>query len=281
MRFYRLVKNDIKNGFASNYLHYAAIAAIVLVSCIDMHIRVRNSYYLEDVIPEITIADMLLYLFSGIPEFIPDRTEIFIFPVRWFFLMMMLLYGGLYFPYRDLHTIGVNVLVRSGSRSKWWFSKCIWILFDQIAAYLCIGITLLLFGIVSRTKFSLKITPEIVNNIMQAGSPYDCFPVQIVIMTLTLPFLTTLALCIWQNVISLFVKPIFSYLAIAIIVLTSAYLMNFIFIGNFAMAIRSTYFVPDGYQPSWGYSAAFIAAAAGLIVGMMRLRKYDILSVEH
>lgn len=281
MRFYRLVKNDIKNGFASNYLHYAAVIAVVLVSCIELSVRVRNRYYFDEVLPQITLADMLLYLMCGAPKAVPGQTGGFIFPDRWFLLQMVLLYGGLYFPYRDLHTLGVNVLVRSGNRGRWWQSKCVWLVFDQAVSYSCIYIIIVLFGIVTGKVFSLEITPMLVNDIMYAGSPYDGFPFQSILMILTLPFLTTVALAIWQNVLSMFLKPIFSYLAMAVAALVSAYFMNSLLIGNFAMPIRSKYFIPDGYDPSYGYLIVVLTAFAGVIAGMLRLKKYDIFSAEH
>lgn len=281
MRFYSLIRNDIKNGFYTNRVHYAVLAILTAGSCLDMGNRIKIAYHFAETSPETTLGDMILYLFGGMHPYIPELKEAFVFPVRWFLLMMMILYGGLYFAYRDLHTIGANVLTRSASRAKWWYSKCLWIFWQQCTAYLLIYAVLIVFCISTGKEPVFRITPEYVNRIMWAGSEYQQFPIKIIWMTLTLPMLITTALCIWQNVLSLFMKPIFSYITMAVILLSSAYLMSPFLIGNYAMPIRYIYVIEDGINPLYGYAAAIILLTAGVAVGTIRLKKYDIMGIVH
>lgn len=280
MKFFRLLKNDIRNGFLSNGIHYLVIVIIVLVSCVDMTIKVHNAYMFDPVMPEITFADLLLYLFEGIPKFVPSQLETFIFPVKWLLLHMILLYGGLHYPYNDLHTIGVNVLPRSGSRYKWWYAKCLWLLVNQIISYTCIYVMLLIFCILSGGEVSLQLTSVYINDIMNAGSLYDSFPKEILLVTVVLTFLVTFGLSLWENVISLYLKPIFSYLVMAILLLASAYLSSPLLIGNFAMAIRCRYITENGYEMFEGCVITMIVIILALACGMLRFRRYDIMNQE-
>lgn len=280
MRFYKLIKNDIINGFSTNFIHYLALVLIVLISCVDLVFRINGSYMYDEIKHDITFADFLLYLFCGMPKFVPAKTEAFVFPIRWFLLHMVLLYGGLYYPYRDLNTLGSSVLPRSGSRYKWWFSKCIWAIFNQLLSYLCIYVTLFVFCLLSGEELSLQITSMYINDIMKAESIFDSFSEDLLLIAVVLPFLVTMALCLLQMMLSLFVKPIFSYLVVAVILLASAYMDNLILIGNFAMPIRSCHVIENGYRMQEGCVIVLIIACMAVVIGLLRFRRYDIMSQE-
>lgn len=281
MKFCKLLKDDIRKGCEVNCRYLIGIIIIVFISCFDLKSKVGSMYYMSDIIPEITFADQILYLFCGIPEYVPSKLVSFIIPVRWFLINIFLIYTGLYFPYRDLHTVGVNVLIRNGSRRRWFASKCVWLLVNQLAAYICIYLCIFVFHWILGGNLSLQLTPEYINAVMNARTGFTEFPNTIIWMTVLLTFLVTMAFSIWQLVLTLFMKPIFAYIVVISFLLASAYFMTPVMIGNFAMPIRSEYFIGNGYDPVRGEIILCVVILAGIAVGLIKFRKYDIMHMEH
>lgn len=280
MKFFKLLKNDIKNGFAGTAMSYIIVAVIVLVSSIDLTVRVQNAYrYVSDA-PVATYLDYACYLLGGIPKYIPSPTSGFVFPVKWFLLHMYLLYITLYYPYRDVNSLGISVLPRCGSRTAWWLSKCVWNVLRQMVAYIVIFVTLLICCLLSGGELSLKVNSRIINDIMQAGSYYEEYSCWLPAVVLILPVLYTICSSLLQMALTLFVKPIFSFGILAVLMIAAAYSPAPFLLGNYAMAIRSIYIVEEGFRMEWGIAGMVICMALAVIAGAVRFRKFDILNRE-
>lgn len=277
MKFFKLLKYDLKNGFQIGLLNLFVIAVFVLAFCIDFYLRKSGAYIFDEYTPAGSVIDYLFYLFAGMKEYTPSVTESFIFPVKWLLLQLFILYSTLYYPYRDLSSLGLNILVRTEGRITWWLSKVLWNIIYVLASYLVIFLTDLLFCIIMQEPISLDITPMFVNDLLEAGSPFDTFSDNLVYIILFLPLFISIALNLLQMTTVLLIKPLYSFGMMAVILLASAYLLNPFLPGNYAMPIRSEHVVENGVQASGGVAMVFVLVMISILGGCLYFRRYDIL----
>jgi len=280
VKFSKLLKYDLKNGFKLNLINLLIIIIFVSAFCIDFYLRKNSAYRLDDSIPPGTFIDYLFYIFAGIKEYIPSMTDEFLIPVKWLLLLLFILYSTLYYPYRDLSSLGLNVLLRTKGRTAWWISKCIWNICYVLVTYVLIFLTVIVFCLLMKEPISLDITPMFVNEILDATSPYDTFSIQLAYIILLLPLLMSIGLNLLQMTLVLFIKPLYSFGVIAVILLSSAYLFSPYLPGNYAMPIRSNHVVENGMSFSGGLIVFLIIFSVSFIVGSIYFRRYDILDEE-
>lgn len=280
MKFYKLLAYDMRNGFRSGLTKLFIISLLVSAFCIDFYMRKKSTYFFDPVTPSGTSIDYLFYIFAGIKEYIPSLNDEFIFPAKWLLLHLFILYSTLYYPDRDLSSIGLNILIRTKGRFSWWISKSIWNICYVTACYLVIFLTVYTFGLVINEPISLEITPMFVNDLLLAESTFDTFSSKLVPVIILLPLLVSISLNLLQMTCSLLIKPIYSFGLMGIILLASAYLMRSFFIGNYAMPIRSEYVVKNGLQMSTGVILSSVIIIFSFLIGVIYFKRYDILDEE-
>ncbi|UJW58020.1 hypothetical protein HXZ66_11695 [Bacillus sp. A116_S68] len=278
MRFYKLLKYDVKNGFRLGLINLLVIALFVSAFCVDFYLRKSGAYMFDDSTPVGTFIDYLFYMFAGIKEYVPSRTDGFIFPVKWLLLHLFILYSTLYYPNRDLSSLGLNILLRTKGRMAWWLSKSLWNMSYVLACYLVIFLTVLVFCLIMQEPISLNITPMFVNDLLEADSPFDTFSAPLVYIILFFPLFISMALNLLQMTLVLFIKPLYSFGVMAVTLLASAYLLTPFLPGNYAMPIRSEHVVENGVQAGGGVMMVLILIATSFIAGCIYFRRYDILN---
>ncbi|MCJ7839335.1 hypothetical protein MUB24_00135 [Lederbergia sp. NSJ-179] len=280
MKFSKLLKYDLKNGFLLGSIKWLVLVLLVIAFCLDFYLRKSHTYIFEESIPAGTMIDYLFYIFAGMREYIPSMTESFIFPVKWLLLHLFIFYCTLYYPYRDLSSLGLNILVRTKGRIAWWISKSIWNICYVLAMYAVIFLTVLLFCLVMQEPITLDITPVFVHDLLDAGSPFDTFSTKLVYTILFFPLLMSIGLNLVQMTLVLFIKPLYSFGLMAVLLLASAYLLTPYLPGNYAMPIRSAYVVENGMSTYGGILMFLLLVSASFIVGCLYFRRYDILVEE-
>lgn len=280
MRFTKLLNYDLKNGFLIGRIKLLIIVVLVLAYCFDFYLRKSNAYIFDEVMPQGTLIDYIFYIFAGEKEYIPSPTEPFIFPVKWLLFHLFIFYSTLYYPSRDLSSLGLNILIRTKGRIAWWISKSIWNVCYVLAMYLIVFLTVFVFCFIMGEPLSFSITSMFVNDIFNASSPYDTYSSMLVFSILLLPIIISIGLNLLQMTLALFIKPLYSFGVMAVILLASTYYLNPYFPGNYAMPIRSEYVVENGVTTGGGIIMSFILVAVSFIVGSLYFKRYDILDEE-
>jgi len=280
VNFYKLLKYDLKNGFRVGGLKLMIIILMTLAFCLDFYLRKDIVYMVDPLTPPGTWMDYLFYIFAGIKEYTPSITEEFIFPIKWILIHLFILYSTLYYPHRDLSSLGLNVLVRTKGRLAWWLSKSIWNISYVLTCYISIFLTIIIFCLVANEPISLEITPMFVNDLLDAGSPFDTFPSYLASIILLMPMFISIVLNLVQMTLGLFIKPLYSFGMMAVILLASAYFLNPFFIGNYAMPIRSEYVIENGLQATTGVMLSALIMTLAFLIGSFYFKRYDILAEE-
>lgn len=280
MKFFRLLAYDYKNGFRVGTVKLLVMVLFVVAFCIDFYYRKYVTYSFDEVIPSGTFIDYLFSIFAGIKEYTPSREENFIIPVKWLLLHLFICYSTLYYPSRDLSSMGLNILVRTKGRLTWWFSKCIWNVSYVLTMYGVILITVFAFCLITKEPISLNITRMFVTDLLQPGDIHETLSFNLVYIILFYPLLILIGLNLLQMTLVLIFKPLYSFVVVTVIWLTSAYLFSPFLPGNYAMVIRSEYVIQKGLSASGGMVMFLFLVSVSLIFGSLYFRRYDVLGEE-
>jgi hypothetical protein len=125
-----------------------------------------------------------------------------------------------YYAMTDLDTYGKQILIRSGSRKKWWTSKCIWNGFNVIIMYFIIYAIAILSAIINNAKISNKLTYEIVSEACDIDMINGGINTNLIILFL-MPVIMSLAMSMLQMTIALIFSPIIGFIVSQSIVFLS------------------------------------------------------------
>lgn len=278
MMFFKLLRYDCKVGIL--YSYKKPLTSLVLFTCICLDCFMKfHSYETLDTPFTVTntLGNTLLYIFAGIQEYDPQTDTQFIFPAVWMLLYLTLAYFTLYYPYNDLEESGQNILLRSGGRRLWWTSKCCWNICTSVLFFL-IGWTVIVAAcLIQGIPLSMELSQNI--NIllgMRITSPL-LYPTELTFEILALPMLVMISVNLMQMALSLFIRPIYSYIVTGALLLASTYYQSPFLIGNYAMPIRSSRMVEDGVNPIYGVLLSIAITVISYFVGLLYFKRYDIL----
>ena len=277
MRFFKLIKYDLSYGLFSNknLIKHSILLSFILLACFECEGRIESMNY-----PIYTLGDNLLYVFGGVKEHIMFQKEPFQIPYLWLLNHILILFFTLHYASDDLSGIGQQMIYRAGGRIKWWASKCIWNFVSVFFYYLVSFSVIAVFCLLRGCDISIVFSP-FMREVMDFG--YKAFPCEncnLILEVTLMPFLVTLALSILQMSLSLVFKPAFAFIFSSVLLISSAYYLTPYFIGNFAMAVRSDKVVSNGLNLTDGIIAAIGMIIIGIIIGVLAIRRHNILSKE-
>lgn len=279
--FFKLLKYDFKIGIIYQFKKLIISACVFSGVFVDCCVRLRS--YMTGHSPfqiEKTLGNVFLYVFGGAQAYDKNVDTQFIFPAIWILIYLLLLYFTLYYPYNNLEENGQNILVRSGGRTLWWISKCCWAVLT-VAIYFAVSwIVLTVACKLSGIPLSTRLSPNIWKFLeMRDTAPY-LYPENLNLEIFVLPFLVMTSLSLLQMTVSLFIRPIYSYIITAIIVLSSSYYQSPWLLGNYAMPVRSSRMIENGVNPYIGIAFSLALTICSFAVGIVKFKKYDILKKE-
>lgn len=279
MKFIKNLKFDMHNGIFKNIPLFLCPIIIAMVIFADANNRIIRLGGLWT--SGVSFGDYWVYAYGGMKEYIPAPDNPFQFPVIWILVFIIIPFILLNYPMKDMQNIGPQILVRSQARSRWWISKCVWNINGTCIYHGMLVGTLAVMCKNMDIPLSFNIHTDLLKMLFVLDMdtvllPRTFLPVSVVI----LPPLISVALNMFQMMLTLFMKPIFSFLAIAVVILASAYILSPVAIGNFAMPMRYSWVLKNGvsYQMGIGVSGGLILIS--LVIGLFRFRLYDILEKD-
>lgn len=283
MKYIKLLWFDIRNGIVRKPMLFAIPAIISIISCIDLTNRISSLnelHYFETQIKG-SFADYMMYLYGGMDQYVPAQGNSFVFPVRWTVVVLTILFLTLNYPYKDMQSFGQQILIRTQGRAAWWLSKCGWNILNVLIYHsIFFGTTLLFCGAV-QGSFSQEINKSLQYvafrvDIPPALSDDTLWP----FVMLILPVFVSLGINLLQMTLSLFIKPMFSFFAVAFWMISSAYLTSSFLIGNYAMTMRYQMVMKGGVGMPAGIIGSIALIILSVGIGMLRFHTYDILNEE-
>ncbi|NCE98234.1 hypothetical protein [Emergencia sp. 1XD21-10] len=278
MKYIRLLCFDLVHGLLQKPLLFAAPVIICLTSCLDLSARTAafaSMDYFGDEI-KASFGDFVMYIYGGLGPF-PELSDS---PVRWAAVFLVLCFLTLQYPYQDMQGVGQQILIRTKSRTAWWLSKCSWNLLSAAVYHSMIFLTAGLFCAGSKNAvFTGKIHKALLYEVFRVEKSQmaqDVEPWSFAM--LFVPVFVSFGVSLAQMVLSLYLKPVFSFFGVALIMVSSAYCVSPYLIGNYAMTMRYEEVVISGVSQTTGLVLCLIMIFGCIVIGCWSFHRYDILN---
>ncbi len=281
MKFTKLFWFDLRRGFFQRPQWFLIPVIVALTSCLTLSAGAAG---LDDMETFQTAAspgfwDYIMYLYGGMDRFIPAPGNLFTFPVRWMMVFLLAAFLTLQYPFSDLQGLGQQILIRTKGRTAWWLSKCGWNLCSILVYHGLMFLTAALFCAATQADFSGGFHKELLYVVFQvreagqtaADTVWQCSMV-------LLPVLVSLSLSLLQMSLALVLKPVFSFFAVASVMISSAYCTSPWLIGNYGMPIRYDAVITDGVSIKSGVICCVAVLLAAVFAGCAGFLRYDILN---
>ena len=279
--FYRIFALDVRRSLLGRWKRFSVALLFFVLVTFACKISFSNAYLQS---PELTpfatptLGDFLLYAFGGCDLYIFDLDRPFAIPFQWLLLILLAIYIN--FDLTEESSAGVNVqlLLRAGDKKQYWLSKILCITIST-SLYFMLGVIVTLgCGFALGGVFSLEID-KLILNVMNLSSmvPREATGPAF-IPTLLMVWFAILTITLLQQLITLFIKPIGSFLVMAVFLFLSAYFMKPFFFGNYAMMIRNALLCEGGVDAAEGILILSLVSLASIAGGCVVYDRKDILS---
>lgn len=269
-------KYDLKIGFKKTIPWFLIVAAIVVMTSVELNLRIHieEKEGLE-LLRSTNSMDYFLHVFAGLKPFNLMGNDKFQLPITWFLINMILFYFTGKYPYSEIYNNhGANVLMRGGSRNKWFLSKWMWSLLCVLIYYFVAYIFVLLFCFIAQVPISFKAQQMDYKDML---SPMiDCTMLDTVELMI-LPIISSMAAVSVQLLISLILKPLLGFAFMAVLYISSAYYFTPFLIGNCSMLARNSVFYIGGITFRQTVIISLIMMAVSLIIGLFVFYRQDIM----
>lgn len=279
--FCRIFALDVRRSLLGRWKRFSVALLFFVLVTFACKISFSNAYLQS---PELTpfatptLGDFLLYAFGGCDLYIFDLDRPFAIPFQWLLLILLAIYIN--FDLTEESSAGVNVqlLLRAGDKKQYWLSKILCITIST-SLYFVLGVIVTLgCGSALGGVSSLEID-NLILNVMNLSSmvPREATGPAF-IPTLLMVWFAILTITLLQQLISLFIKPIGSFLVMAVFLFLSAYFMKPFFFGNYAMMIRNALLCEGGVDAAEGILILSLVSLASIAGGCVVYDRKDILS---
>ncbi|MDO4437032.1 MAG: hypothetical protein Q4B77_03685 [Coriobacteriaceae bacterium] len=265
MTLLRAIRLDLKVGLRG-ILPVLAGISVVSISCLIVAYTHMDAVGAVDV-AELTFADNFALVFAGSLPFEYRPGILFVPPLGWTFLSMLVLYASLSYPYRDLMGFGQQVLVRENSRVTWLLSKCVWVLLTCMLGCMAIALTVALWTLAHGQQFNVLLHSDSLYLAAMLTGPFEADVLDGTGFLLGI-IVTLCSLSLLQLFLGIILRPSISFLSMVLLLISSAYAQTWYLPGNYLMFVRWGGFVEGGVD-TWvammlSLGIALVSFAAGL-----------------
>lgn len=269
-------KYDLRIGFRKNIISLLIAAAIVATAGASFYFQILDEQSTGLLLPrDLNSMDYFLHIFEGMQPFDQLSDEKFQIPITWFLLNMILFYFAGKYPYSEIYNNhGANVLLKGGSRGKWFLSKWLWSILCVMLYYFAAYAFVLIFCLAAQVPISFDIRPIEYQTLLSPvfeSTRLDTVKVMI------LPVITSMAAVSVQLVVSLVTSAFMGFLFMAVLYISSAYYFTPFLIGNFSMLARSGIFRADGISVIQAVVVSVLILVLSLALGIWVFGRQDIM----
>lgn len=271
------VKHDLLMGIAYAWKKYVVVLFVFIFLCamFQKGVIIHREHMGMEGTPN--FSDYIIDLYKGMDIFEKvDNGDRFQIPGGWMIINIFLTYIIGYYPLKDLKDYGSQILIRSKKRWQWWLSKCIWVI-ASVLIYYAIGY--IVISIFSLFNGGVSLTPTYdINMSISKVNTLDFTAGKIIVMTMILPIIISIALSLIQMTISMVTTPILSNIVLIAIIVASAYYCHPLLLGNYLMILRNDAIVfGRGVNTMVGLGLGGVVSILAIIIGNLRFKKMDIL----
>lgn len=279
--FYRIFALDVRRSLLGRWKRFSVALLFFVLVAFACKISFSNAYLQSPQLSPFaapTLGDFLLYAFGGCDLYIFDLDRPFAIPFQWLLLILLAIYINFDLTEESSAGLNVQLLLRAGDKKQYWLSKILCITIST-SLYFMLGVIVTLgCGSALGGVSSLEID-NLILNVMNLSSmvPREATSPAFIPILLMVWF-AILTITLLQQLISLFIKPIGSFLVMAVFLFLSAYFMKPFFFGNYAMMIRNALLCEGGVDAAEGILILSLVSLASIAGGCVVYDRKDILS---
>lgn len=267
----KLIIYDMKKGYLEHAFKLVFPILIAIIFCIDFDM---NKYYMvED--GTVVLGDFLIFGIGGMKPYVPSPLNRFEFPIRWVLYYSMLYYSILPYIHSDMHGMGKQLIVRANKRGAWWNAKITWSISFVLLWSVLYYVTTAVYCIVHGTPLKMEISPEVAGYL--AGGNGGVVTEHVSLFLIVLPVCMAICMVLLEMCLTLFIKSQFSFFAVLIYMIASAYSTLPILAGNYLMPLRCNRMIENGFAIWQGFLWVAVFSVICIAVGQWRFKKYNIL----
>ncbi len=267
-----LIKNDILCGIISRWKYFLVAFAFFAFICIMFAIHANPFLQRNSPFETLGFFDFIFNIFAGNK---PSDGSGIRLSIVWFLFQSYLLFLTSFYAVEDLKNSAISFLVRIKSKTKWWVGKFIWCILSVLIYYLLLLLCVCLF--VEFGKYTGFISPLVCDAFFQM-SIQGVSKYSIVTVSLLLPFLISLSVSLFHMMLSLIIKPIYSFLIGVISIIASAFYCYPLLFFNFTMVSRNAVFSSgSNISLTRGTISALGLTLFSFFAGIAIIRRRDII----
>ncbi|MCM1083854.1 MAG: hypothetical protein NC393_08940 [Clostridium sp.] len=281
MKLFKFLKYDFDQGIIKYWKRYLIVILFAAFFCIAAG---KEFSHTEEALGEKSaLLEYGVRMFYGREPYVNSPGSLIIFEPEyyWIFLFTLLMFATGSYAEESLREFGGMLIVKSGDRKKWWFSKCLW----------CVCLNLIFFGLVWLT-FASYIWLKTGELHMQSRYLFPIkFPFlaqtsseQLWILAIVMPLLVGITSSLLMLVISLFAGSVGSIAVSLLLIVCGEYYATGINPYEYAMVLRyyELYYdssVPPHYILNWSHGIIYLCALCVVLVvaGYLIIRKKNLI----
>lgn len=270
-----LIVTDIRCGARPTAARVALVFAIANMLCFMLFTVVAPG---RTNVETLTFADYLSACVGGISTYSARTGDSFKLPAGWLCLCAAIAYTVLDYPTRDLKGMGSQVLAASGSRRRWWLSKCVWVACTAFIAWATVLLACAVWALCAGDGLgagTLDITPGVPALLGFDALRLNAGDVSVAGFLVCAPFVIA-ALCVAQLAIGIASAPLVGFASLVSVLLLSAVYTSPVLPGNYLMVARSEATATDGVSWALGLALALAIAVVAAILGNLAYAHHDI-----
>lgn len=265
----KIISYDIRAVWNENKKKYIVLAVIVLISCLCCNQSCKKQFSVD-----MGFWDYILWNFRGMKVI---RENEYVIPNAYWALIQLYLaiIVGVY-PAKDLHMAGQQILLKSGNRKAWWLGKVTWNILSVFGFYLVIYMSVIFVSIM--TGGFKEIQTEIITFLL-GNRNIEISKSGLVIYSLILPVIVSLAISIMQMMIAVVFQPYMGYIWVCCVLAAGIFVYSPYSLGNYLMMLRTPILLQESILTvKWAVMLSLMLSLSAVIIGGIVIRKKDIYS---
>lgn len=259
-----IIRHDLYAGIGKQWGRMLVFPIIIGVCCMIAAGRV------EVIFGEgacLSFSETAAFIFCGVQPYAVAReaAQPFEVPIFWIAVQLYTAYIIGSYPLHDMRMYGINMLIRTKSRRKWWLGKVLWTVAVILLLYLMAGLVVFLVSDHS-LEHMWRIRGELWTLYDADLSAFS--KEEIILMTVVFPVLTAEAMSLIQLFLMFAADAVFAYAAVGFLCIGGAFYASMWFLPSCSMILRTMKYVLNGtvWKPLILLQAAcIISAAAGCV----------------
>jgi hypothetical protein len=226
----------------------------------------------------LSVGDLVIVSLGGVLPLNSLLVDRFIFPTTWLFAHILICHFTLNYLRQDLSHGGIQIISRTRNVCSWWISKCIWNIITIITCFVALFGVLYLLCLLTGKQDTLQLNPSIFVVVFAKVLPNRTIENRDLLLHLFI--LPSIVCCTMSNIqmtLSLFIKPIFSFIAICCYYIAGIYYTHPAMISNYAIPVRSAAIGLCNFDFKTGLLLCLSLCVVSVLVGIIRMKKFDIL----